>query len=164
MMDNNIIKLNKRDTLRLGIQTAEGKDTGEYLEFNLEDIELPLIYQELIEKDKKNKEYLKNSLMIIDKREDVKGKKLLSKNEEDKIRAINAFFNKEKEIYNMFLGDRGVEKLLNGRKMSWTTLEEIDEIIEKQIVPHLDIKMENIQNKIKEKYQQALDKSKEVLE
>ena len=163
-MTDNIIKLNKKDTLRLDIQTAEGVDTGEYLEFNLEDIELPLIYQELLEKDKKNKEYLKNSLMIIDKREDVKGKKLLSKNEEDKIRAINTFFNKEKEIYNMFLGERGVEKLLNGRKMSWTTLEEIDEIIEKQIVPHLDMTMENIQNKIKEKYQKALDKSKEVLE
>lgn len=163
-MTDNIIKLNKRDTLRLNIQTAEGVDTGEYLEFNLEDIELPLIYQDLIEKDRKNKEYLKNSIMIIDKREDVKGKKLLSKNEEDKLKAINTFFNKEKEIYNMFLGERGVEKLLNGRKMSWTTLEEIDEIIEKQIVPHLDIKMENIQNKIKEKYQQALDKSKEVLE
>lgn len=164
MTDNNIIKLNKRDTLKLAIQTAEGEDTGEYLEFNLTDIELPLIYQELLEKDKKNKEYLKNSLMIIEKRQDVKGKKLLSKNEEDSIRAINAFFKKEAEIYNMFLGERGVEKLLNGRKMSWDTLDEIDEIIEKQIVPHLDIKMENIQNKIKEKYQQALDKSKEVLE
>ena len=163
-MTDNIIKLNKKDTLRLDIQTAEGVDTGEYLEFNLEDIELPLIYQELLEKDKKNKEYLRNSLMIIDKREDVKGKKLLSKNEEDKLRAINTFFNKEKEIYNMFLGERGVEKLLNGRKMSWTTLEEIDEIIEKQIVPHLDMTMENIQNKIKQKYQNALDKSKEVLE
>ena len=163
-MTDNVIKLNKRDTLRLDIQTAEGELTGEFLEFDLTNIELPLIYQEILEKDRKNKEYLKNSLMIIDKREDVKSKKLLSKNEEDKLRAINTFFNKEKEIYNMFLGDHGVEKLLNGRKMSWTTLEEIDEIIEKQIVPHLDLKMENIQNKIKEKYQQALDKSKEVLE
>ena len=163
-MTDNIIKLNKRDTLRLAIQTSEGEDTGEFLEFNLADIELPLIYQDLLEKDRKNKEYLNNTLMIIEKRQDVKGKKLLSKNEEDTIRAINAFFNKEKEIYNMFLGERGVEKLLNGRKMTWTTLDEIDEIIEKQIVPHLDIKMENIQNKIKEKYQQALDKSKEVLE
>jgi hypothetical protein len=163
MMDN-VIKLNKRDTLRLEIQTSEGELTGEYLEFDLSSIELPLIYQDLLEKDRKNKEYLKNTLLIIEKRQDVKGKKLLSKNEEDTIRALNAFFNKEKEIYNMFLGERGVEKLLNGRKMTWTTLDEIDEIIEKQIVPHLDIKMENIQNKIKEKYQQALDKSKEVLE
>lgn len=160
----NTIKLNKKDTLKLKIQTNEGVDTGEYLEFDLENIELPLIYQELIEKDKKNKEYLKNKLMLIEKREDVKGKKLLSKNQEDEIRALNEFFNKEKEIYNMFLGEHGVEKLLNGRKMGWTTLQEIDDIIEQQIVPYLDIKMENIQNKIKEKYKQAVDKSKEVLQ
>lgn len=164
MMDNNVIKLNKRDTLRLKIQTDEGVDTGEFLEFQLDNIELPLIYQELIEKDKKNKEYLKNKLMLIEKRQDVKGKKLLSRNEEDSIRALNEFFNKEKEIYNMFLGERGVEKLLNGRKLGWTTLEEIDEIIEKQITPHLDIKMADIQSKIKEKYKQAVDKSKEVLQ
>lgn len=162
-MDNNIIKLNKRDTLKLKIQTDEGIDTGEYLEFDLESVELPLIYQELIEKDKKNKAYLKNMLMIIEKREDVKGKKLLSKNEEDTIKALNEFFKKETEIYNMFLGENGVQKLLNGRKMSWTTLEEIDEIIEKQIVPHLDVKMEKIQNKIKEKYK-TNDNQAEVLE
>lgn len=163
-MTDNIIKLNKEDTLKLKIVTAEGEDTGEYLEFNLTDIELPLIYQELVEKDKKNKAYLKNMLMIIEKREDVKGKKLLSRNEEDSIKALNEFFRKEKEIYDMFLGIGGVDKLLNGRKMSWNTLEEIDEIIEKQIVPYLDIKMETIQNKIKEKYKTLDEKSKEVLE
>ena len=163
-MTDNVIKLNKKDTLRLKIQTEEGIDTGEYLEFDLLDLELPLIYQELIEKDKKNKAYLQNMLKIIEKRQDVKGKKLLSKNEEDSIKVINEFFKKEKEIYNMFLGERGVEKLLNGRKLGWTTLEEIDEIIEKQIVPHLDIKMSNIQNKIKAKYKQAIDKQVEVLE
>ena len=51
----------------------------------------------------------------------------MSKNEEDKIKAINDFYKKEVEILNGFLGDRGVEKLLNGRKVGWTTLEEIDD-------------------------------------
>ena len=78
-MTDNVIKFNKSDCLTLKIQTEDGKDTGEYLEFDLGDIELPLRYQELIEKDKKNKEYLRNQMLIIDKREDVKGKKLLSK-------------------------------------------------------------------------------------
>lgn len=156
------IQLQKDDVLRLGIVTAEGEDTGEFLEFNLSDIELPLRYQELAEKDKKNKENLRNQLLIIDKREDVKGKKLLSKNEEDKIRAINNFFMKEIEVYNMFLGPRGVEKLLNGRKFTWTTLQEIDDIIEKQIAPHIDIKMEDITDKIKAKYSQAVNKAEEV--
>ena len=163
MTDNNIIKLNKDNILRLGIQTSDGKDTGEFLEFNLEDIELPLKYQELIEKDKKNKEQLRNQLLIIDKRQDVKGKKLLSKNEEDKLKALNDFFKKEVEVYNIFLGECGVEKLLNGRKLGWTTLQEIDDIIEKQISPHIDITMKSITDKIKEKYNQAINRNKEVL-
>ena len=163
-MTDNVIKLNKSNTLKLRIQTEDGIDTGEYLEFDLEDIELPLKYQELIEKDKKNREYLRNQMIIIDKRQDVKGKKLLSKNEEDKIKAINEFFNKEIEVYNMFLGENGVQKLLNGRKVGLTTLKEIDEIIEKQIAPYLDTNMKNITDKVKEKYGQAISKDKEQIE
>lgn len=161
-MTDNFIQLKKSDVLRLGIRTEEGKDTGEYLEFQLDDIELPLKYQELIEKDKKNKEQLRNQMLIIDRRQDVKGKKLLSKNEEDKIKALNEFFIKEVEVYNMFLGARGVEKLLNGRKFTWTTLQEIDEIIEKQIAPHLEVNMKNITDKVKEKYSQAVKKSEDI--
>lgn len=163
-MTDYTIKLNKNDILRLKIETSEGQETGEYLEFDLEDIELPLRYQELIEKDKKNKENLKNQMLIIDRRQDVKGKKLLSKNEEDKIKALNDFFKKETEVYNMFLGEKGVEKLLNGRKFTWTTLQEIDEIIEKQIAPHLDVNMKKITDKVKEKYSESVKRNKEKIE
>jgi len=158
-MTDNFIKLGKSDVLRLGIKTDEGIDTGEYLEFDLEDIELPLRYQELLEKDKKNKEQLKNQLTIIDRRQDVKGKKLMSKNEEDKIKALNEFFKKEEEVYNMFLGENGVKKLLNGRKLGWTSLQEIDEIINKQISPYLDIRFDKITDKVKQKYQEALNRT-----
>lgn len=154
-MKDNFIQLNKDNILRLKIKTDMGEDTGEFLQFDLEDIELPLKYQELVEEDKKNAEHLRNQLTIIDRKEDVKGKKLLSKNEEDKIRALNDYFKKEEQIYNMFLGERGVEKLLNGRKLGWTSLKEIDEIIEKQIMPHLNISVDNITKKIKEKYSKA---------
>ena len=160
-MTDNFIKLGKSDVLRLGIKTDEGVDTGEYLEFDLEDIELPLRYQDVMEKDKKNKEHLRNQLAIIDRRQDVKGKKIMSKNEEDKIKALNEFFKKEEEIYNMFLGENGVKKLLNGRKLGWTSLQEIDEIIGKQISPYLDIRMEKITDKVKQKYQEALDRTKD---
>ena len=162
-MTDNFIKLNKDNILRLRIETNEGTDTGEVLEFNLEDIELPLKYQEMLETDKKNKEHLRNQFLMIDKREDIKGKKLLSKNEEDKIKALNEFFNKEVEVYNMFLGENGVQKLLNGRKLGWTTLQEIDEIISKQISPYLNTNMEDITKKVKEKYGQAVERNKEVL-
>lgn len=162
-MTDNFIKLNKSDVLRLGIKTYNEEDTGNFLEFDLSDIELPLRYQELLEKDKKNKENLRNQMVIIEKRQDTRGKKLMSKNEEDKIRALNEFFKKEIEIYNMFLGENGVQKLLNGRKLGWTSLKEIDEIIEKQITPHLDLNMKKITNKVKEKYSQSFNKNKEVL-
>ena len=163
-MIDNFIKLNKDNVLRLGIKTSDGKDTGECLEFDLEDIELPLKYQELLEEDKKNKGQLRNQMLIIDKRQDVKGKKLMSKKEEDKIKALNEFFKKEAKIYNMFLGENGVEKLLNGRKLGWTSLQEIDEIISKQITPYLDLSMESITKKVKEKYSQALKRNEEQIE
>jgi len=162
-MTDNFIKLNENNILRLKIKTSDGKETGEILEFDLEDIELPLKYQDLLEKDKKNKENLRNQIVIIDKRQDVKGKKLLSKNEEDKIKVLNEFFNKEVEIYNIFLGENGVQKLLNGRKLGWTSLQEIDEIIEKQITPYLDVNMKSITEKVKEKYGEAINRNKEVL-
>lgn len=161
-MKDNFIQLNKDNILRLAIVDSEGNSTGNFLEFDVEDIELPLKYQELVEEDKKNADHLKNQLLIIDKKEDVKGKKLLSKNEEDKIRALNDFFKKEAQIYNMFLGENGVEKLLNGRKLGWTSLKEIDEIIEKQIMPYLNISVDNITKKIKEKYGKATNED-EVL-
>ena len=87
-MADNFIKLNKNDSvLKFEIRTDDNKPTGEFLEFDLEDIELPLKYQQVIEMDEKNKKNLQNQLFLIEKRQDIRGKKLLSKNEEDKIRA-----------------------------------------------------------------------------
>ena len=149
--------------LRLAIETSEGEPTGNYLEFDLEDIELPLIYQDMLDEDKKNKEWLKDRITIIEKRQDVKGKKLMSKNEEDKIKALNEFYKKEVEILDKFLGKGGVEKLLNGRKLGWTTLDEIDELISKQVAPYLDLSMDSIKDKIKDRYKIAIDRNKEVL-
>ena len=76
----------------------------------------------------------------------------MSSNEEAKLKAMNEFYKEQIELYNMFLGENGVQKLLNGRKLRWTTLNEIDEIIEKKIAPKLDITLDNITNKIKNKY------------
>lgn len=161
-MKENFIQLSESDTLKLKIKDVNGNYTGEMLEFDLEDIELLLRYQEMLEKDKKNTEWLRNQMLIIDRKEDVKGKKLLTKNEEDKLKAIREYFNKEIECYNMFLGENGVQKLLNGRRIGWETLDEINTIIKEQIAPKLDIKMENITDKIKKKYSDKINDS-EVL-
>ena len=152
MTDNFIQLKENKDILKLRIRDAEGNDTGNYLEFDLEDIELPIRYQNIIEEDKKARTKLKNQIAIIEKKQDHKGKKLLSSNEEEKIKAVQEFYKREVEIYNMFLGENGVEKLLNGRKLSWSTLDEIDKKIEKGILPQLKINAENIKEKIMKRY------------
>ena len=164
MKDNYIQLKDYEDILVLPIKTSKGEDTGNYLEFDLEDVEVPLKYQDMIEKDKKNREYLKNQIFIIDKRQDVKGKKILSKNQEDRIKAVIDFFKKEKEVYDMFLGEGGVDKILNGRKFHWDTLQEISEIIDQQIAPKLDISMKKISEKIKNKYKQIDNQDEEEIE
>ena len=158
-MEEKIIKLGKDERLKLKIYTEYGEYTGNDLIFDLEDIELPLKYQELAEKDKKNKEWLRNQFAIIKKKEDHKGNKMMSSNQELEFKALESFFKKEEEIYNMFLGENGVKKLLNGKKLGWTSLENIDKLIEEQILPYLNISWENIEDKIKRKYEEAKNKN-----
>lgn len=154
MTDNTIQKigLKNKNLLKLEIVDEKGNSTNEYLEFDLEDIELPFKYQEIIERLKKSRNNLKNQFTIIEKKQDHKGKKLMSSNEEEKLKALNNFYKEQVEIYNIFLGENGVQKLLNGRKLRWTTLSEIDELIEKQIAPQLNVTMDDITKKIKSKY------------
>lgn len=154
MTDNTIQKigLKNENILKLEIVDEKGNSTGEFLEFDLENIELPFKYQEIIERLKKSRNNLKNQFTIIEKKQDHKGKKLMSSNEEEKLKALNNFYKEQVEIYNIFLGENGVQKLLNGRKLRWTTLNEIDELIEKQIAPQLDLTMNDITKKIKSKY------------
>lgn len=151
-MEQKQIRLKDDDTLKLEIVDSNGISTGEFLEFQLEDIELPFKYQEIVERLKKSRQNLKNQFTIIEKKQDHKGKKLMSSNEEEKLKALNNFYKEQVEIYNIFLGENGVQKLLNGRKLRWTTLSEIDELIEKQIAPQLDLTMKDITKKIKSKY------------
>lgn len=151
-MENYIQLKENEDILKLRIRDEKGKDTGEMLVFNLQDIDLPLRLQQMEEEDKKNRANLRNQFVIIDKKEDHKGKKLFSAKEEAKIKAMQEFYKKEIDIYNLFLGERGVQKLLNGRELSWNTLEEIDEIIEKAILPKLQINADSIKEKIAKKY------------
>lgn len=158
---DNCIQLKNENILKIGINDENGIFTGDYLEFDLEDIELPLIYQKLREDDKSNKYNLKQKLFIISKKQDHTGKKLLSSNEEESLKAMKDFFDKEIEIYNMFLGKNGVQKLLHGRKIRWTTLREIDEIVAKDIFPKLKIEEKSIENKINMIKSKYLDTSKD---
>lgn len=150
-MTDNFIQLKKDNIVRIGIKEFDGKDTGEHLEFDLEDIELPIKYQECLEKHKKNLKDLKNQFIIIDKRQDVKGKKLLSKNEEDKVVVMKKFYEEEEKTLDLFLGENGTKKLLNGRKPYYTMFDDISEML-KPVLPIIKSGFDNIENKIKDKY------------
>lgn len=164
-MEEKYIQLSENNLLKLGIKDKDGKPTGEYLEFDLEDIELPLKYQELINIIKKNNIDYRNKLVIIDKKQDYKPKgQYISNNDMERIKATQDYYKKQVDAYNVFLGDGGVQKLLNGRKIGWTTLQEVDEIIEKQIAKYFDNTMANITKKVKEKYGNFNVKKEDTLE
>ena len=147
----NVIQLKKRNILSFEIVDEEGNKTGEKLEFDLEDIEVPLKYQECLERHKKNTQCLDMQFVAIDKKQDIKGKKLLSKNEEEKYEALKEFFKKEMEALDLFLGKDGCKKLLNGRKPYYSMFDDINDVIE-PILPKLNISTKDIINKIKNRY------------
>lgn len=147
----NVIQLKKDSILRIGIKDANGVDTGEHLEFDLEDISLPLRLNECDEKHRKNLEFLKNQFIIIDKKEDKKGKKILSWKEEEKIKVLQEFYKREMEALDLFLGQGGTRKLLNGRNPYYSMYEDISEMLE-PILPKLKLRADDIANRIKEKY------------
>ena len=145
------IQLKKDNILRIGIKDTKGNDTGEHLEFDLEDIELPLKINECESRHRKNLEFLRNQFLIIDKKEDKKGKFVLSWKEEEKLKAVKEFYKREMEALDVFLGQNGTKKLLNGRNPYYSMYEDISEILE-PILPKLKLRADDIANKIKEKY------------
>lgn len=147
----NFIQLKKDNILKIGIKTADGKDTGEHLEFDMEDVELPLRINECEAQHRKNINDLKMKTLLIDKKEDKKGKKILSWKEEEKIKLFKEFYEKEMEALDLFLGKGGTAKLLNGRNPYYSMYEDISEML-KPILPLLQKSTDDIINKVKEKY------------
>ena len=145
------IQLKKDNILRIGIKDTEGNDTGENLEFDMEDIELPLRLNECEAKHRKNLEFVKMQFVIIDKKEDKKGKFILSWKEEEKLKVLQEFYKREMEALDLFLGQNGTNKLLNGRKPYYSMYEDINEMLE-PILPKLKLKADDIASKIKAKY------------
>lgn len=146
-----VIQLKKDNILRIGIKDANGVETGEHLEFDLEDIELPLRLNQCEAQHRKNLEFMKMQFVIIDKKEDKKGKYLLSWKEEEKIKVLQEFYKREAEALDLFLGKDGTKKLLNGRNPYYSMYEDINEMLE-PILPKLKLRTEDIINKVKQKY------------
>ena len=145
------IQLKKDNILRIGIKDTEGNDTGEHLEFDMEDIELPLRINQCEFQHRKNLQYLKTEFAIIEKKEDKKGKFILSWKEEEKIKIFQEFYKREMEALDLFLGKNGTKKILNGRNPYYSMYDDIGEILE-PILPKLKLRTDDIISKIKNKY------------
>ena len=150
-MTENFIQLKKDNILRIGIRDANGVDTGEHFEFDMEDIEFPLKLQEMQLKHKRNLQNARNQFLILEKKEDKKGKFLLSWKEEQEQKIVKEFYEKEMETFDIILGENGTKKFLNGRKPYYSMYEDINEMLD-QISPLFENATENIVNKIKSKY------------
>ena len=158
----NFIQLKKDSILRIGIKDSDGNDTGEHLEFDMEDINLALRLNECDEKHRKNLEFLRNQFIIIDKKEDKKGKKILSWKEEEKLKVLQEFYKREMEALDLFLGENGTKKLLNGRNQYYFMYEDINDML-KPILPKLKLRADDIAKKIKDKYSNVNNQEKNVL-
>ena len=158
-MTDNSIQFKRDNVLKLKLKNEMGEDTGEYLEFDLEDIELPLRYQQALEEHKKNYNSLKNQLLIISKKEDHSGKKLLSSNQEASLIALSEFYKKEIKIMDLFLGDGKTQMILDKvmrRKPYLTMFNDIMESIE-EVSNLFNVGYSSIEDKIKEKYSKVED-------
>lgn len=158
-MTDNSIQFKRENVLKLKLKNEMGEDTGEYLEFDLEDIELPLRYQQALEEHKKNYNSLKNQLLIISKKQDHSGKKLLSSNQEASLIALSEFYKKEIKIMDLFLGDGKTQMILDKvmrRKPYLTMFNDIMESIE-EVSDLFNLGYSSIEDKIKEKYSKVED-------
>lgn len=158
-MEEKIIKIRKSDCIKLKLVTEDGEPTGEYLEVRVKDIDAPERFQAMIDELRKSSIEFRDKSNIIEKQQDQKIKgKLLSKNKKAQYDLLKEHFKKRVEIYNRFLGENGVEKLLNWQPLSWDAFEYIDEVIDKQIAPYIDKSLENMTDRIREKYQFNIQK------
>lgn len=159
------INLKKRNVLRFGVKDENGNEKKDengnlvFLEFDLEDIELPLKYNKCEFLVRKAQEDLKWKFIIIDKKQDVNDKKmLLSKNEEEKIKAVKQYYKDMEVAIDLFLGEGGVQKLF-GDKRYYEMFDDLSEMLE-PILPKLQINIDEINKKIKSKYK---EEEKDVL-
>lgn len=154
--EGHFIQIKKENVIKIGIKDETGNPTGQYLEFDMDDIELPLKLSQCEYLHNKNMRELNNKLVIIKKRQDVKGKFLISKNEEESIKAFREYYKKEEEALDLFLGNGGTKKLLNGRHPYYNMYDDFGEMLE-PILPLFKNTADNINALVKEKYSNNIE-------
>lgn len=148
----------KKDIIKLGIIDENNNivlnsdGTEVCIEFDIGDIELPLKYNKCINDINNAKKDLKTQIFLIDKKKDFKKKnELLSNNEKEKVKAIKKFYSDMEKAMDLFLGQGGTKKFLNGKKPYWEMFDDLSEAIE-PFLPKLKVSTTDMVNRIKEKY------------
>ena len=157
------IQLKQDNLFKIGIKNAEGKDTGEIITIDLEDIELPLKAQKSEEMIKNNNRWLQAQRLMIEKRPDKKGKKLLSANDEALLKTVNEYYKRQTEAYELVLGKGSIKKILCGREMYITFFSDLEEQM-KKLRPKLNQNVVDIKEKIKSITEKYGQKDSDVME
>lgn len=147
------IQLKKSNSvLKFEIFDEDGNSTGEHITFDIEDIELPRKLEEAMNLHNESLKELKTKMLILNKKEDVKDKdSILSRNDNERIKLIREFYDKDIEALDKFLGENGTKKLLNGRQPYYTMFDDIMEMLE-PIMPKIIQTTESVAQRIKAKY------------
>ena len=157
------IQLKQDNLLKIGIKNAEGKDTGEIIKIDLEDIKITLRCQESEKMIKDNNRWLQAQRIMIEKRPDKKGKKLLSANEEALLKLVNEYYEKQTKAYELVLGEGAIKKILCGREMYITFFSDLEEQM-KKLKPKLNQNAVDIKEKIKSITEKYGQKDSDVME
>ena len=157
------IQLKQDNLLKIGIKNAEGEDTGEIITIDLEDIKLPLRCQESEKMIKDNNRWLQAQRIMIEKRPDKKGKKLLSANDEALLKLVNEYYEKQTKAYELVLGEGAIKKILCGREMYITFFSDLEEQM-KKLKPKLNQNAVDIKAKIKSITEKNGKKDSDVME
>lgn len=141
------------NVIKIEIHDEDDKDTGEFLTFDLEDVSTALNWQECVEAHKRNVAYIKNQQVIISKKQDHKGKKPLSSNEEEFAKSVREFYEREIKALDMFIGEGKTETILKvmGRKPYLSMFQDIMEMIE-PIFPVIEKAYKDFKVEIEKKY------------
>lgn len=158
---NETIRLNTKNSILIFNLEDENGLTGESLTFDMEGMDLLYNYEECVKQHQLATEWLNNQLLIVDKETDKKGKYILSKNDKKKLDILKEYYQKEEKALDLFLGENGTKKMLNGRKPYLGMFKDISDSLE-PILPKLKISLDNIPNRIKEKY--SKEKEDNILE
>lgn len=157
------IQLKQDNLFKIGIKNAEGEDTGEIITIDLEDIKLPLRCQESEKMIKDNNKWLQAQRIMIEKRPDKKGKKLLSANEEALLKLVNEYYEKQTKAYELVLGEGAIKKILCGREMYITFFSDLEEQM-KKLRPKLNQNAVDLKEKIKSITEKYGKKDSDVME